>query len=77
MHNMKILNSIRGTIAISAIITTFSVSAAFAEDVTLTFVGPQALSSMEPVIAAFEAANPTVKVNYESIPFKVYFQKSM
>ena len=70
MHNMKILNSIRGTIAISAIITTFSVSAAFAEDVTLTFVGPQALSSMEPVISAFEAANPTVKVNYESIPFK-------
>ncbi|MGY8791149.1 MAG: ABC transporter substrate-binding protein, partial [Pseudomonadales bacterium] len=67
---MKILNSIRETIAISAIITTFSVSVAFAEDVTLTFVGPQAPSSMEPVIAAFEAANPTVKVNYESIPFK-------
>ena len=37
--------------------------------VTLSFVGPEQPSAMEPVIAAFEAANPTIKVVYESVPF--------
>jgi multiple sugar transport system substrate-binding protein len=37
--------------------------------VVLSFVGPEAPSSMEPVIAAFEAQNPGIIVEYESVPF--------
>ena len=39
------------------------------EQVVLTFVGPEAPESMEPVIAAFEALNPDIDVQYESVPF--------
>jgi len=39
------------------------------EQVVLTFVGPEAPESMEPVIAAFEAENPDIDVQYESVPF--------
>lgn len=39
------------------------------QTVTLSFVGPEQPSAMAPVIAAFEAANPTIKVEYESVPF--------
>jgi len=44
---------------------------ASAQDATvnLSFVGPEQPSAMEPVIAAFEAANPTITVTYESVPF--------
>ncbi len=37
--------------------------------VVLSFVGPEAPSAMEPVIAAFEAQNPDIIVEYESVPF--------
>ncbi len=37
--------------------------------VVLSFVGPEAPSAMEPVIAAFEAQNPGIIVEYESVPF--------
>lgn len=40
-----------------------------AQDITLTFVGPEAPSAMEPVIALFEEKNPGIKVNYENVPF--------
>lgn len=43
--------------------------AAQSNEVNLNFVGPEQPSAMEPVIAAFEAANPTIKVTYESVPF--------
>ncbi len=39
------------------------------EQVVLTFVGPEAPESMEPVIAAFEALNADIDVQYESVPF--------
>lgn len=44
-------------------------AAAQSSGVELSFVGPEQPSAMEPVIAAFEAANPTIKVTYESVPF--------
>lgn len=37
--------------------------------VTLTFVGPETPEAMQPVITAFEAKNPGIKVEYESVPF--------
>ncbi len=40
-----------------------------ADDITLTFVGPEAPSAMEGVIALFEEKNPGIKVNYENVPF--------
>ena len=40
-----------------------------AETVDLSFVGPEQPSAMEPVIAAFQAANPGIVVTYESVPF--------
>ena len=40
-----------------------------AEQVVLSFVGPEAPEAMDPVIAAFEAANPGITVEYESVPF--------
>jgi multiple sugar transport system substrate-binding protein len=48
-----------------------ALEAAMAQDeaVELSFVGPEQPSAMEPVIAAFEAANPGITVNYESVPF--------
>lgn len=39
------------------------------EQVVLTFVGPETPESMAPVIEAFEAVNPTITVEYESVPF--------
>jgi len=39
------------------------------EPVTLSFVGPETPEAMEPVIAAFQAANPSITVEYESVPF--------
>lgn len=39
------------------------------DGVELSFVGPEQPSAMEPVIAAFEAANPGITVTYESVPF--------
>lgn len=44
-------------------------ASAQSDTVTLSFVGPEQPSAMEPVIAAFEAANPTINVEYESVPF--------
>ncbi|WP_421853376.1 sugar ABC transporter substrate-binding protein [Oricola sp.] len=43
--------------------------AALAEDINLTFVGPEAPSAMEGVIALFEKENPGIKVTYENVPF--------
>lgn len=37
--------------------------------VTLSFVGPEANTTMQPVIDAFEAAYPNIKINYEQVPF--------
>lgn len=70
MVTLKTLRNIRGAAGAAAAVTAFSASLAFAQDITLTFVGPESPTSMEPVIAAFEAANPTIRVNYESVPFK-------
>ncbi len=39
------------------------------ETINLTFVGPEAPEAMAPVIAAFEASHPGIKVAYESVPF--------
>ncbi|MEO0562961.1 MAG: sugar ABC transporter substrate-binding protein [Chloroflexota bacterium] len=39
------------------------------DDVVLSFIGPEQPSAMEPVIAAFEAENPGIQVEYESVPF--------
>lgn len=40
-----------------------------AQQVILSFVGPETPSAMAPVITAFEAANPGINVEYESVPF--------
>jgi multiple sugar transport system substrate-binding protein len=37
--------------------------------VTLGFVGPELAATFTPVIAAFEKANPTIKIKYTSVPF--------
>jgi len=39
------------------------------EQVVITFVGPEAAEAMTPVIEAFEAKNPHITVEYESVPF--------
>jgi len=39
------------------------------EAVVVSFVGPEAPEAMEPVIAAYEAENPNVDIQYESVPF--------
>lgn len=39
------------------------------DTVVVSFVGPEAPEAMEPVIEAFEAANPNIDVQYESVPF--------
>jgi len=47
-----------------------TLQAASAQDtVTLSFVGPEANTTMQPVIDAFQAANPNIIVNYEQVPF--------
>jgi len=43
--------------------------AAADEQVILSFVGPENPSAMVSVIEAFEAANPNITVEYESVPF--------
>lgn len=38
-------------------------------NVTVNFVGPELPSTFAGVIGAFEKANPTIKINYQSVPF--------
>ncbi|NJL54474.1 sugar ABC transporter substrate-binding protein [bacterium] len=61
----------RLTILLTLILLVVSVGPQVAaqDEVVLSFVGPEQPSAMEPVIAAFEAANPGIRVEYESVPF--------
>lgn len=56
------------TVAAFLLLLTLSVVNA-QDEVTLSFIGPEQPSAMEPVIAAFEEANPGITVEYESVPF--------
>lgn len=51
------------------VVAVVGVTSAASAQVVLSFVGPEAPSAMEPVIAAFEAKNPGIIVEYESVPF--------
>lgn len=62
-------NGARSWLGATALALTLCGSTAFAQDVTLNFMGPEAPAAMEKVIAAFEAENPGIKVNYENVPF--------
>lgn len=44
-------------------------AAAEDEQVSLSFLGPQSATALEPVIAAFEEQHPNIDVTYESVPF--------
>ena len=48
---------------------TSSSSGSTAQNVTLHFVGYDPGPGVQDVIAGFQAANPTIKIKYESIPF--------
>lgn len=70
MTNMTKLDGFGRTLTTAAFVAAFGMSAAFAQEITLNFVGTDAPASKEAVIAAFEAKNPGIKINYESVPFK-------
>lgn len=55
---------------LAAVLSTVSIAAVMAADVTLTLISAERDDIVAPVIAAFEAAHPTIKVQHESIPFE-------
>ena len=59
------LNGVLVTIAM-----TFFASVAIGKTVTIGFVGTDAPANYAPLIAAFEKQNPSVKVEYQQIPFR-------
>ncbi|MEO7222872.1 MAG: carbohydrate ABC transporter substrate-binding protein, partial [Devosia sp.] len=70
---MTILTKRRALIATAAALalTTALSAPVNAQDVTLTYMtdnGPTTVATAEAMIAAFEAANPGIKIEYESRP---------
>lgn len=65
----RFVNAVFAT-AMTAALSSVSVMAVMAQDVTLTLISAERDDVLAPVIAAFEAANPGIKVQHESIPFE-------
>lgn len=59
-----------GAVALAAALSSVSMAAVMAADVTLNLISAERDDVLAPVIAAFEAAHPTIKVTHESIPFE-------
>jgi len=69
-----ITQAVRASAGVSGVLLSSTIAnsgqvSAQEEVVNLSFVGPEQPTAMEPVIAAFQAANPSIKVEYESVPF--------
>jgi multiple sugar transport system substrate-binding protein len=54
---------------LSALLLTTTAGAAMAQQVTINFLTAEAEGSFDAAIAAFESANPDIKVNFETVPF--------
>lgn len=55
--------------ALAALFLLSTAGAAMAQQVTINFLTAEAEGSFDAAIAAFEAANPDIKVNFETVPF--------
>ena len=56
--------------AMAAALSSVSAAAVMAQDVTLTLISAEQDAVVAPVIAAFEAQYPNIKVQHQSIPFE-------
>lgn len=67
---MSIFNKAARTAALAAVLSSVSMVAVMAADVTLTLISAENDAVVAPVIEAFEASHPGIKVEHQSIPFE-------
>lgn len=69
-ENLTTLKKAASAAALAVTLSSAGLTAAMAEDVTLTLISAERDEVVAPVIEAFEASHPGIKVEHQSVPFE-------